>query len=93
MGEAKRRGSKEQRIAQSLERQRLEDARRSAEHKELMKRQQEARFAQARKEGIPPVLVATGAQRRHGMLLALAAAAPFLAMPDAARNLRGKKHG
>lgn len=82
MGEARRRGTKEQRIAQAVERERIEAARRGEEHRALMKQQQEARFEQARKEGIPPVLVAdSGARMSRATMLAAIAMSGALAVP------------
>ena len=82
MGEAKRRGSREQRIAQAVERRAQEDAAR-------LEASRAAQAAEAERiRNLPPeqrkeaVLVAGGGgSRRHGLLLAaaLAASAPFLA--------------
>jgi len=74
MGQAKARGTRDQRIAQAVERERIEAERRSEEHRALMQRQREARQEQARKEGIPPVLVADSPSLRRGHTMALMAA-------------------
>lgn len=84
MGDARRRGTREDRIAQAIERKKIEDAKR----REQFKREEAARIQreqeQARREGIPPVLIASGGTvsntRNLRMALALAATA-FAASP------------
>ncbi len=81
MGEARRRGTKEQRVAQAVERARLESLRRSEQHRALMREQHEARAEQARRAGIPPVLVADEDSSTVRGRLLLAAALAFSLPP------------
>lgn len=86
MGEAKRRGTLEQRIAQSVERQKIADAAR----REQFLREEEAR--QARLAALPPqqrreaVLMGSGHHSRLMLVAALGIAAPF-------RTLDSSAHG
>lgn len=77
MGAAKRRGNYEARVVQAIERERLAAIKREEDYKVRraahLKAEQEARFEQARKEGIPPVLVAGGGAADHTRALILAA--------------------
>lgn len=79
MGEAKRRGTLEQRIAQSADRQRQEDAARRAQfqrEEEAQRARLAALLPQERKEA---VLMGSGGHHTRLMLaLALAASAPLL---------------
>lgn len=77
MGEAKRRGNLEQRIAQSIERRKAEDAARSAE----FKRREAERLAKLPPQERKDVIVAGGSGRHHNRMMlaaALAASAPLL---------------
>lgn len=77
MGEAKRRGTREQRIAQSVERQKQEDAARSAEFQRL-EAERRARLAalppQERKEAV--LRSRSGSNKRLMLAAALALAIP-----------------
>lgn len=88
MGEAKRRGTREQRVAQAIERNKVEDAKReaeriarAAERRERAAERQRLLNTQERKEGV--MLVGGGhdpALLRAVLAGALAAAAPVLAV-------------
>lgn len=77
MGEAKRRGTLEQRIAQSVERRKVEDAARSVE----FKRREAERLAKLPPQERKDVILAGGGGRHHSRMMlaaALAASAPLL---------------
>jgi|CXWL01.1.fsa_nt_gi hypothetical protein len=83
MGQAKARGSFEVRKTQAIERARLESIRRAEEFQRAEQRRREALFAQAKAEGIPPVLVAgTGTiwdrQRAVRMAVLASSLAPLI---------------
>jgi hypothetical protein len=85
MGQAKLRGTKEQRIAQALERQEIEAAA-SRERFRLSEidrkeREHKRRMEQAERDGIPPVMVAGGGSPRRTRSHVLAAAMALAAGP------------
>lgn len=86
MGEAKRRGTREQRIAQSIERQKREDAARSAEFKQREAERIAAMKPQERREA---VLAGGGGSmlgRAALMAASMAAAAPVLIVSDVVKR-------
>lgn len=98
MGQAKARGTFEERKVQSILRRQAEDARRSEEHRQLMLRQREQAAerqkllsAEEHKEQV--LLVGDGGHRVTAAMLALAlgASAPLLVVAD--RNGDGDSRG
>lgn len=90
MGEAKRRGTREQRVEQAIERRKVEAAEREAQRlREIREKHERVRNlpAEERKEAF----LAGGSSSRHRLLLAAAmsAAAPLLAI-DAPRVRVGR---
>lgn len=81
MGEARRRGTKDERIEQAVKRERIESARRSEEHRALMERQRQERAERIAK--MPPAarreILLRRSSPKHAALMAAAALA--LAMP------------
>lgn len=81
MGEARRRGTKDERIAQAVERERIASERRSEEHRALMERQRQKQAERIAK--LPPEARKEALLRRaspkHTALMAAAVMA--LAMP------------